>query len=190
MAETNNDFDMAQINKIIYENVRSRGYEREELPDFDKITPDSIEAVNQADADVLKSSNALPFNYADYSPDALRRFTDNVRATHVITVDTQLSGSGIKLFFKKVIRKLTRFALNPTREQQLIFNENVNGAINQLSAYVLNGETSAGFGAGVDASDNRIYDVLRYNEQMIETLQSKIVMLEKRIEELERKEAE
>jgi hypothetical protein len=55
----------------------------------------------------------------------------------VVPFDRPLPGNPIVVFFKKVIRKLIRFYIRPTVEQQNEFNAQIVRAVNTVGKYAL-----------------------------------------------------
>jgi len=118
-----NNIDMGKLMPEIYEAVKSRGY-AEDIPAFSCVNS------SFTDGDTAFDMDAFQRNLEEIND------MSRIQANRPLTSDRKSAGSLI-VFFKKVIRKLTRFYVEPIVEDQNNFNYSVVRYLDSLNAYVL-----------------------------------------------------
>lgn len=148
MSEKIQSVDVEAIMAEIREKIKERGYTQEMLS-FD-------EAV--ADADI---QNGVSGENMIYSEGELNQFIHFARASHNIPYYEPIPGNKLKVFIKRVIRKIMAFQMLPLRERQNHFNYYTIQCIRLL-----------------DARIGELEDVLTQKEELIEELEMHIQELE------------
>ena len=94
--------------------------------------------------------------------------------------------TGLKNFLKRLIRKLVKPVVFPLNQQQNLFNGYVTRTMNMINAYINeNGQTGTGVKSGEEQKQHE-KEFFDHQEKMVEKLETKVLLLEQRIEELEK----
>ena len=144
MSETNS-IDVSQIMADIRREIEEKGL-RNDLPDFEEV---AVPNENDADSGVF----------------SLERFTlhvDGMNSTYLVPGYHPIGGNPIKVFFKKVLRKLMKFYVQPIAEEVTDFNTCSVRAMNQARNFILE------------------------QKSYIEDLEARVETLEAQVETLER----
>ncbi|MBO4426535.1 MAG: hypothetical protein J5776_05965, partial [Clostridiales bacterium] len=96
-----------------------------------------------------------------------------------------MDGSGFKLAVKRFIRKFCKPVVAPLVESQNLFNGATARALAQIDAYITDQE---GGNDGKRRADAK--EFMDIQEKFTEDLDTRVILLEKKIEELEKKIAE
>lgn len=97
------------------------------------------------DGDMLSFADipceANPRNHAEqYDSDQLRKNVEYVSDYFALATDNEITGGALSRFFKKAVRKLIRFYIEPIAEEQSALNANSAQAFQQLELCLLDSE--------------------------------------------------
>ncbi len=85
--------------------------------------------------------DANPRNPAkQYDSDQLRKNISFVSDYFVLTADNEIQGGFLSRFFKKAVRKLARFYVEPIADEQSAINANTAQALQQLELYIMDSD--------------------------------------------------
>lgn len=114
-------------------------------------------------ADMLDFQDvSIPERGFSYNESEFENLVNAINATCSVPWYRDLGNGGIKVFVKKVIRKIMTFLIAPIAEDQMKFNVNVANTVNQLAGYV------------------------KYQNDIIDDYKNRIIELEKKVKELEK----
>ena len=98
-----------------------------------------------------------------------------------------LPDKGIKRLVKRIIRKMIKFLILPMNQKQNMFNAYVTRSLNCIYNFVLSNGAKVGENAYSDYSSfQEIEKFFDFHERNAEKLETKIILLEKKIDELEK----
>lgn len=163
-----NQINTEEIMEQIKQNVKERGYSDLDLT-LDDVTAGSYDKYEKPEFSHDELSNEV--YYADSS-----KCVDYLQP---------MDGSGFKLAIKKVIRKFCKPAVAPLVESQNLFNGATARALAQMDAYITEQE---GGKDGKKKADEK--EFMYAQEKFTEDLDTRVILLEKKIETLEKKIAE
>lgn len=155
-----------EIMNQIRENIKTRGYSELELKFAD-----------------VSAGNYVKNEIIDFNFDELSNEVYSVNSTYGVDYLQPMDGGGIKLFLKRVIRKVCKPAVAPMVERQNLFNGSVARALSQITAYISEQNEDS-------ASPKTIKNEKQFmdaQEKLTEDLDTRVILLEKRILELENK---
>ena len=82
--------------------------------------------------------DANPENPTDaYDPDTLRSNVQYVSTQYQMQPYRPLAGNPVMVFFKKVLRRLMRFYIEPLAQEQTYFNANTAQALQEMELYIM-----------------------------------------------------
>ena len=148
MSERIQSVDVEAIMAEIREKIKERGYTQEMLS-FDEA---------MADADI---QNGVSGEKLIYSEGELDQFIHFASAAHNIPYYEPMQGNKVKVFIKRVMRKLMAFQILPLRERQNHFNYYTIQCIRLM-----------------DARIGELEDALTQKEELIDELEMHIQKLE------------
>lgn len=150
----------------------------------ENIQPINVEEIMKEIRDDIEKRN-LRDNLPDFSSivigDGKDAMSDGsalsrINNEYFLSYYTDYTGNPLKNCFKKIIRKMVKFLILPLVEQQNLFNEDVVKILNETSCANHNSK-----------NDKNIELFMSNQEYNTEKLETKILMLESRIEELEQR---
>ena len=148
----------------IREDIKTRSI-AENIPDF-------------ADIDVSPDMISANVNINDDSLDVAECIRD-LNDTHEVGYFELYSGNPVKVFIKKLIRKLLKFLILPITERQNLFNANVVKYVNAKEKEGTDSVTVAGM------SGEQLEQYFMNQEKLVEHLESQVILMEERIHTLE-----
>lgn len=113
------EINIEKIMEEIRSEINARG-EKEDMLSFDEIPYETF-SVNTYDTFSMKS------------------FEENINLSNqrfLVNAYRPLSGNSVSIFIKKIIRKLTKFYIEPIVEEQNNFNVSILRAVNSVFSYV------------------------------------------------------
>ena len=163
-----NSVNTEEIMARIKQNVKDRGY-----TDLD-LTLDDVSA-----------GGYDKYQKPEYNHDELTNeiyYADSAKGVDYLQ---PMDGSGFKLAIKKAIRKFCKPAVAPLVESQNLFNGATARALAQMDAYITEQESE---GSGKRQADTK--EFMDAQEKFTEDLDTRVILLEKKIETLEKRIAE
>ena len=148
MNEKIQSVDVEAIMAEIQEKIKERGYS-EDMLSFNEIHVDR------------EIADGVSGNSVYYSANEMNRFLQLAASSHNIPYYEPFQGSKIKIFIKRVMRKLMAFQMQPLRDRQNYFNYQILQSVRMLEAHVA-----------------ELENVVIKKEMMIEELEEKIKVLE------------
>ncbi len=165
MKEANVEEIMAEIKKTIMKNENS----------------EDIFLPLDAESDV---ENEEYFNI-----DEFYGYLDQINQQHEVSYYFTIEHRGLKSTVKRAIRKILAFLELPMLQQQNSFNAAVVNSMNCVKKYMVDMNENIGE-SDVFMNEENIKKYFLYQEQAVEKMQTKIIVLEQRIEQLEKKISE
>ena len=160
--------DMEKLETELQKAVEDRGYTTE-IPDFADITVDVLEG-EECSFDKAEFAENLYYMNCNYD----------------VPYYAIIPKTGLKNFLKRLIRKLVKPVVFPLSQQQNLFNGYVTRTMNMINAYINeNGQTGTGVKSGEEQKQHE-KEFFDHQEKMVEKLETKVLLLEQRIEELEK----
>ncbi len=158
------------IMKEIRDNIEKRGYSTQILK-FSEAKADDIEEM-------------IPQIVHPFDPYRLATEVYRTNSYSGVIYGSNPLGGGLQGFVKRVVRKFVSFLFVPVVEQMNDYHYAAAASISELYNYVMNKE---GITNPADASDatGDMHTYMDNQEKMIEELQTKIILLEQKIEKLE-----
>lgn len=123
MSDNIQSVNVEAIMAEIQEKIKERGYSADMLS-FDEVT---------ADAEI---QNGVTGNAIEYNANEMNQFLQFAAASHNIPYYEPFQGNKIKVFVKRVVRKLMAFQMHPLRERQNHFNYQILQSVRLLEAHV------------------------------------------------------
>lgn len=157
------EINIEEIMTEIKANIQKRGYSGD-IPLFKDITTETIEEVSE------------PFNVLDFNRDVLQT---NMNCE--VQYYEPIADGVIKKVIKKIMRKLMSFQLVPMVVRQNMFNVAVARSLAGLQKYV--SENTGAAHKYMDKKQEEQY--FDYHEKLMERLETKVLLLEQKIEKLE-----
>lgn len=157
MQDSMKVIDMQQIIKELKEKVEKRNYS-DELLKFE---------------DIQVSIKGKEFDRNEFFA-----CLDYLNCNHEVSYYMELQGGKIKRLLKKIVRKIIKPVLFPMNYQQNVFNVNIVRCLNCINAFINEYFSVQKTGS----KENSFFD---YHEKIVEKMETKIFLLEKRIEQLE-----
>lgn len=148
MSDKIQSVDVEAIMKEIQERVKERGYSEEMLSFNEMVVGAEIE-------------NGVFGEAIEYNEYAMAEAIKLASATHNIPYYEPMIGNKLKVFIKRIIRKLMAFQMLPIRDRQNQFDYQILQSVRILDAHV-----------------NELEDVLLKKEFIIEELERRIHILE------------
>lgn len=148
MSDKIQTVDVEKIMEEIRKNIEVRGVSEEVL------------GFNEVDSDT-EIRNGIPVDEMIYDENDLNQYIRYARAAHNIPYYEPIQGGKLKVFVKRVMRKLMAFQMQPLRERQNHFNYNSIQCIRQLAVHMA-----------------ELEDALIQKEEIIEELQTRIEAIE------------
>ncbi len=110
-----------------------------------------------------------------FDPDQLQKNVSYVSDHFKLNPENPLPGGGLSRFFKKIIRKMTRFYVQPIAEDQSAWNANTAQAIQQLELYIQDAQaqSTATLAKRIEALELQ----QRNNRMEIDRLQKQVLFL-------------
>lgn len=163
-----NRVNSEEIMEQIRQKVKDRGYEDLKI-NIDDVSTDGYDKYEIPEYSHYELSNEI------YSADSAKG----------VDYLQPIDGSGIKLAIKKFIRKFCKPVVAPLVESQNLFNGATARALAQIDAYITENE---GAGEAKRRADERAF--MDAQERFTEDLDTRVIYLEQKIEDLEKKIAE
>lgn len=156
--------DIEEIMQEIRDNIEKRGYS------------DEILSFQDASSEITGVDDREPFRMAD-----LNNYVYEANCNCDVPYYAPITESSVKKLIKKVMRKLMSFQIVPMSVQQNAFNVAVARSLASVQKYIMeNGGENENH-----MSKKQEENYFEYQEKLTEQLETKILVLEKRIEELE-----
>lgn len=162
MSEAIKEINIEEIMKEIRADIQTRSM-LENIPDFADIdvSPDMINATNTMETlDIAE---------------CIRDLND----TYEVGYFELYQGNPLKVFIKKVLRKILKFLILPITERQNLFNANVVKYVNAKEKAGTDSVQIAGM------SGEQLEKYFMNQEKLVESLESKVILMEERIRTLE-----
>lgn len=146
--------------------------------------------------DFFASSNAPMLNFS-FNEKAFSNEIRILNAAHTIASDREVTGNGLVRFIKKVVRKLSRFYIEPIVKDQNAFNSHTIRALNGVRRYILDTDAkqknlvdiqiwyTQKARPALDSLSQTITDLSSENARLsekVENLESELLMKDKLIE--------
>ena len=163
-----NRVNSEEIMEQIRQKVKDRGYEDLKI-NIDDVSTDGYDKYEIPDYSHYELSNEI------YSADSAKG----------VDYLQPMDGSGLKLTVKKFIRKFCKPVVAPLVERQNLFNGATARALAQIDAYIT--EQEGGTADRKRADEKSFMDA---QEKFTEDLDTRVIFLEQKIEQLEKKIAE
>lgn len=148
MSDKIQTVDVEKIMEEIRRNIKERGYTKEMLS--------FSEAASDAEI-----QNGIPVDDAVYNEAELNQYLQSARAGHNIPYYEPMAGNKVKVFAKRVVRKLMAFQMQPLRDRQNQFNYNIVQSVREMAVHMA-----------------ELEDALVEKEAIIEDLETRIEALE------------
>lgn len=148
MSEKIQTVDVEKIMEEIRQNIKERGY-TEEMLSFSEAASDA------------EIQNGIPADDVIYNEAELNQYLQISRASHNIPYYEPMVGNKVKVFVKRVLRKLMAFQMQPIRERQNQFNYNIIQSVREMAVHMA-----------------ELEDALVEKEAIIEELETRIEALE------------
>ncbi len=120
--------------------------------------------------------DANPRNRSEqFDPDLLQKDISYVSDNFHLFTENPISGGGIGRFFKKVMRKMMRFYIEPIADDQSALNANTAQALQQLELYIRDSQahSTASLSKRIEALELQ----QRNNRMEIDRLQKQVITL-------------
>lgn len=153
MSDKIQTVDVEKIMEEIRQNIKDRGYS-EDMLSFSEATSD-VEITHGVSADDLS-----------YDETEMNQFIQAARGVHNIPYYEPMQGNKLKVFVKRVIRKLMAFQMQSIRERQNQFNYNVIQSIRELALHTA-----------------ELEDAICEKEELVEELETRIEALEEQLKQ-------
>ena len=148
MSDKIQTVDVEKIMEEIRRNIKERGY-TEEMLSFSEAASDA------------EIQNGIPVDDAVYNEAELNQYLQSARAGHNIPYYEPMAGTKVKVFAKRVVRKLMAFQMQPLRDRQNQFNYNIVQSVREMAVHMA-----------------ELEDALVEKEAIIEDLETRIEALE------------
>ena len=148
MSDKIQTVDVEKIMEEIRKNIEARGVSEEVL------------GFNEVDSST-EIRNGIPVDEMIYDENDLNQYIQYARAAHNIPYYEPIQEGKLKVFVKRVMRKLMAFQMQPLRDRQNHFNYNSIQCIRQIAVHMA-----------------ELEDALIQKEEIIEELQTRIEVLE------------
>lgn len=156
--------DIEEIMQEIRDNIEKRGYS------------DEILSFRDVSSEMMGEDDGEPFCMSD-----LKNYIYEANCNCDVPYYAPITESSVKKLIKKVMRKLMSFQIVPMSVQQNAFNVAVARSLASVQKYIMeNGGENENH-----MSKKQEENYFEYQEKLTEQLETKILVLEKRIEELE-----
>lgn len=142
----------------------------------------NISQRNYSEDEVMFEDVTVKKNANEFDPAVLGQNISLLNSSWEIRYG-DLYGNPISRFFKRVVRKLTRFIIIPLFEQQNNINGNIARSLSEVNKYVNDAPKYVMEQLNDQHSIN--VEAVKVQDQLIESLENKIALLEARIEALE-----
>lgn len=122
-----------------------------------------------------------------YDPDQLRKNISYVSDYYALSTENELEGGAFSRFIKKVVRKLTRFYVEPVADEQSAINANTAQALQQLELYTIDSQeqNTVALSKRVDA-----LELQQKNSRMeIESLRKQVAALSEQLAALRKEQS-
>lgn len=127
--------------------------------------------------------DANPRNPAQqYDSDQLRKNIAFVSDYFALTTENEIKGGALSRFVKKVVRKLSRFYVEPIADEQSAVNANTAQALQQLELYIMDSQEQNNIALAKRMDELELQQ--RNNRMEIDSLQKQVAALNKQIAEL------
>ena len=157
------EINIEEIMNEIRKNINERGYS-DDIPSFKDI---SFE---------IRETEKVQFDEKLFDS-----YLAQVQANCEIQYYEPIKDGSVKKFIKKVVRKLMSFQLVPMTVQQNTFNSFVLGSLRNVQDYIRSNDRTE-INVMSQQQEESYFD---YHEKPVEHLETKILLLEQKIEQLE-----
>ena len=128
--------------------------------------------------------DANPENLTEsYDPDTLRSNVQYVSTQYQVQPYRTLTGNPILVFFKKVLRRLMRFYVEPIAQEQTYFNANTAQALQEMEMYIIDTQTHSNAALAARIADLELQQ--KNSRMQIDALTKQIESLQEQLAEKE-----
>ena len=153
MSDKIQTVDVEKIMEEIRQNIKERGYSEDML------------SFSEAASDV-EITNGVTTDDMVYDETEMNQFILAARGLHNIPYYEPMQGNKLKVFVKRVLRKLMAFQMQPIRERQNQFNYNMVQSIREIALHTA-----------------ELEDAICEKEALVEELETRIEALEDQLKQ-------
>lgn len=123
---------------------------------------------------------------AQYDSDQLRKNISYVSDYFALSTDNDLEGGVLSKLIKKIVRKLTRFYVEPVADEQSAINANTAQALQQLELYIMNSQEQSTVTLAKRIEDLELQQ--KNNRMEIDSLRSQVAALSEQLNTLRKEQ--
>lgn len=122
-----------------------------------------------------------------YDPDTLRSNVQYVSTQYQMQPYRPLAGNPVMVFFKKVLRRLMRFYIEPLAQEQTYFNANTAQALQEMELYIIDTQAHSNAALAERIADLELQQ--KNSRMQIDALTKQVDALQAQLHQTETKEA-